>query len=84
MTREDAIEILKDAESRVFHAKLNNALKIAIEALKEERPHGKWLETDNRWGVGTWECSACTMYTIQRFSFCPHCGASMEVSHDRE
>ena len=36
MTREEAIEILKDAEMRgVLQAKLDNALKIAIEALKE-------------------------------------------------
>ncbi len=78
MSREKAIEILESGSwSGYDDEEIADAVRMGAEALKEQRPHGEWIETDNRWGVGAWECSACTMYTIQRFAFCPHCGASM-------
>lgn len=87
----DADALIEAMEDRkkiwLSKCEYNDAIREVKEAPTVERPHGKWIETDNRWGVGAWECSACTMYTIQRFAFCPHCGASMKVEgevDDRE
>ena len=87
----DADALKEDFEYAVFDdvgtSDYEKMLEIIDSQPTLERPHGEWIETDNRWGVGAWECSACTMYTIQRFDFCPHCGASMKVEgevDDRE
>lgn len=84
----DADALIEAMEDRkkiwLSKCEYNDAIKEVKEAPTIERPHGKWLETDNRWGVGTWGCSSCTMYSTQRFAYCPHCGAMMEVNHDRE
>lgn len=50
-----------------------------------ERPHGEWIKTDNRWGLGEYECSACRSYLDiptqmgePMFKWCPYCGARMK------
>lgn len=44
------------------------------------RPQGEWIYTDNRWGLGAWECDKCHKYTNKNTDFCPNCGAKMVSS----
>ena len=83
MTRDRAIEILRDNASDASLWELAEAVDMAIEALK--RPHGEWIETSNIWetedlsGWGYWkECSSCHCQEKRRTSFCPNCGAYMK------
>ena len=41
------------------------------------RPQGEWIFTDNRWGLGNWECDSCHEYSNINSNFCPKCGAKM-------
>ena len=45
--------------------------------LQDERPKGEWIYTDNRWGLGDWECDNCHKYSNKDTNFCPNCGADM-------
>ena len=42
------------------------------------RPQGEWIYTDNRWGLGDWECNKCHKYSNKDTNFCPNCGAEMQ------
>ena len=42
-----------------------------------KRPQGEWIFTDNRWGLGNWECDSCHEYSNINSNFCPKCGAKM-------
>lgn len=69
MTREEAI---RDIEECVIPYVGGISLRMAVEALKEQRPHGEW-EPD-----GT--CSECGVYSSLNKNtayFCPDCGADM-------
>lgn len=81
MNNEEAIAILKRAT--LFEPKLENkdypeAFELAIKALEETRPKGKWEKHSIYDGVLI--CSNCnrgsTKYSTE-FSFCPSCGADM-------
>lgn len=55
------------------------ALKTAIEALKDERLKGHWLDkdgepTDDQYAV---HCSKCTKWSEYASNFCMNCGADM-------
>ena len=85
MTREEAIQRLKDGEpfDGIFDLKWDIALDMAIKALSvPEREKGEWI-------IGVWDkCSVCgteyseDIYNISyesdyRPNFCPNCGADM-------
>ena len=73
MTRERAIEILRDDAGGASLWEIAEAVDMAIEALKGERQHGEWKAD------GT--CSACGVYSSLNKSvtnFCPNCGAKMK------
>ena len=83
MTREEAI---RDIEAWVEHDekmeyadRLENIeiYKMAIEALKEKRPHGEWIKNDN----GTYSCSVCQSWIPEEqhyyARYCLYCGAKM-------
>lgn len=91
MTREEAIKQMEefmviDDWSLVYLPDLHDALELAIEALKEQRPHGEWIgDTDID---GTCKCSICRMtFDIDRLKMvmcngkyemppcCPNCGS---------
>lgn len=49
---------------------------------EQQRPHGEWELTDNRWGVGTWRCTNCDSYYDVDTNYCPTCGADMRKEGD--
>ena len=55
----------------------------AISKGEKDRAHGEWIKTDNRWGVGTWQCTHCESFYEIATKFCPNCGASMQAN-DRQ
>lgn len=87
MTREEAILILQmwwnwhNGKMPVYPVpteKFNEALDMAIEALKEQRPHGEWTKLT----IYESTCSCCkNVIDRQMFvelpNFCPNCGADM-------
>ena len=88
MTREEAIEILRDTpidirsprEDDIF-TMYATAQGMAIEALSADRPKAEW-KTD---ADGCW-CSNCESYFfndedgeyVREYDYCPDCGASMK------
>ena len=92
MNRERAIQILKMNEQEKWRSGITSeeekeAVDMAIEALKEQRPHGEWRECEvkNIFGekMKVYECSNCKrknigdIWIMCKLSFCPHCGADM-------
>ena len=85
MTAEKAIEILSDVgDINRCCAEDAEALDMAIKALEQTRPKGKW----SRPSVVAmpysfaYECPICRQWgNIQTFepNYCPNCGAKMEV-----
>ena len=43
---------------------------------------GQWDETDDRWGIGKWRCSACEKHSKVQSDYCPNCGAKMDGGKD--
>lgn len=97
MKKEEAIEILSLARFTGSSASeldaISEALDVAIEALKAERPHGEWILTypyQDKHMVHR-ECSLCgdakyiddTDYFVID-NFCPNCGASMVKEGEAE
>ena len=84
MNNEDAIFYLMNS-NEYHHAKGDlphsaasiEAFNKAIEALRAERPKGKWIHHDERWDI----CSNCGLgfryLCLDGFNFCPYCGADM-------
>lgn len=82
MNNEEAIAILKRAT--LFEPKLENkdypeAFELAIKALEETRPKGKWGDVFHHQGFNYHKCSNChiAMKVSDYDNFCPNCGASM-------
>ena len=90
MTREEAIEVLKDWDGCfIGHSSddVNEALDMAIKALEQEPKKGHWIYDKS---IADWICSKCgeTPKTIgyvgtgafmaEHFKYCNHCGAEME------
>ena len=78
MTNKEAIkqlEELKFALSGTDDRVLNvMACDMAIAALKDARPKGKWI-VDERMVFP--KCSCCKVQGYNSFDFCPMCGADM-------
>ena len=58
------------------------ALEMAIKALEQARPKGKWIATENEEiNIVGYYCSCCDlpMETEEKTTYCPNCGAKMEV-----
>ena len=77
MIPKDAIDILKDMQNNLEEKDFIDrcALDKAIEALKQERPHGEWIRNDN----GTYSCSVCQSWIPNEqhhyARFCLYCGS---------
>lgn len=72
MTREEAINAITQFIENYAYGNDLIGLKMAIETLKKERPHGEWKPD------GT--CSECGVYSSLNKNttyFCPNCGADM-------
>lgn len=82
MTREEAIEAIKNNYPDRKYSILREALGMAIEALKAEPKHGEW-EYDGEYT----RCSNCgvVLDTYMQgvfYTYCPNCGAKMDKSGD--
>lgn len=92
MTKEEASEIINSyffytvlprCNGKVVNSrKLEEAIKMALEALKEPgQRKGKWICHDAKEGflIKKYTCSICNYYSgTQKPNFCPNCGAEME------
>lgn len=92
LTNEEAIEQLEDMDNvyNQLSSEDKEAIDMAIAALKDARPKGKWID---KFG-GVYRCSECraiisetdiTDTPIKSFNFCPFCGADMRkgIANDR-
>lgn len=89
MTRQEAINRLEGGApfSELYDEEWENALVMAIEALKAEPiKHGRWLPSGK--GDCTYICSECGFvrdaYVLEEKAFCPHCGAKMDEQQEAE
>ena len=78
---ETSIELYGPSATRLLVYDLRNAAA-AIDALQAQLPkRGKWELIDGaepmRWG-----CSRCKYLSWETSSYCPRCGAKMEVQDD--
>lgn len=87
MTREEAIEILKDDAYVLYEDDSpynRQAYDMAIEALKKKKS-GKWMwiPYEDNPEIGNWHCSQCFFMPAafnlakKHLRFCPNCGADM-------
>lgn len=82
MTREEAI---RDIEDCVIPYVGGISLRMAVEALKEQRPHGEWIESNSGLPTNYHYCSNCkeVIRILNHQNFCPNCGADMRKEGDR-
>lgn len=85
MTNKEAIEVLK-ARISIYDCckadhEANEAIYLAIKALKEKRSHGEWIKWNFKTfgAFGDWEykCSNCEKVYDGEYKFCPNCGSDM-------
>jgi len=80
MTREEAIQVLANFYVSTKNPKANHlceAVYIAIQALKSEPKHGRWIKSKK--SDYHWECSNCGYgLTDYRTTYCYDCGARMD------
>lgn len=90
MTNEEAIKVLEADKAYLYPDECYNAgaYDMAIEELKNERPHGKWIKKCERAGayvgdssVYSYTCPFCGEKEFAIYPFC-HCGADMREADD--
>lgn len=91
MTREKAIEILESGSwSGYDDEEITEAVQMGADALKEQRPHGEWID----WGLmaeghshHVFNCSECDSHIFRVPSdlpnFCEFCGSDNRKRGDR-
>lgn len=93
MTRKEAIGRIQEhihihSKKEPFTPYLDKAFDMAIEALKEQRPHGEWIEHRRyNWGYySEYECSSCHDEVWQKteWQFCPNCGSDNRKEGEKE
>lgn len=93
MTNEEAINTLNSLKDYYndknediyvgFDNEDNEAINLAIKALEQARPKGKWKPLnykDEMWGY-VYKCSNCGAIEYGG-DYCPGCGAEMEVESE--
>lgn len=87
MKTEEAIKriknLIKGREDPRGKTELDFALDMAIEALKEQKPHGKWSGEPERRKMVTRVCTACGERSAVGY-YCMWCGAYDGVSPRRD
>ena len=90
MTKDEAIKILQGIDRLVgddfYSDTIDEAIEMAIEAPKADRPRGEWLDENGTYYAN---CSKCgyQMDTHQErgyFRYCPNCGADMRPTERSE
>jgi hypothetical protein len=91
----DAFSMFAEYESNRTNAEWVNRTRIVLSSLppvQPIRPTGHWIfeEGDGKTCVDGYVCSACnkSFHThvpyFAEYEFCPHCGADMRESEDKE
>lgn len=72
----DGLILPKDQAKKVI-AITKSFLKDIDEQPTIERPHGKWIETDDELKISDYRCSVCGQLTDldEPWNFCPNCGS---------
>lgn len=87
MTREEAINAITQFIENYAYGNDLIGLKMAIETLKEERPHGEWIPSVIGRATKYKMCKECGFevdkYVSNAYNFCPNCGADMRTQNDR-
>ena len=79
MTREEAIDRLKEARAGHKEFLSVETLNMAIKALEQEPKTGHWIKTPNGF-----KCSKCLIVHSHTSIFCPSCGAKMVEPQESE
>ena len=79
----DTVSVMEEHEKIGFEKGFNEGYAQAVTDRENERPKGVWVHTDNRWGLGEWECNKCHGYSKARDNFCGNCGAEMRGGGDK-
>lgn len=74
-------DILRDlwrfsVSERYTDEEIRKALDKAIETMKKDKQHGKWIDLGDNM-ILRWVCSKCGRKDRHIFNFCPDCGADM-------
>lgn len=88
MTRKEAIYRLKNTAwlgSNEDREETEQAVDMAIEALRDEAVQGEWIEREDWNGDNYYDCSVCgesfVLYdgtpSMNLYHYCPNCGADM-------
>lgn len=84
MTIEEAVNCIKDLKNSFsIYAddkdikELFEALDLAIKALEQIRPKGKWIEVEDAYGMSWFRCDKCGDFEYVNSDYCPLCGADM-------
>ena len=92
MTNKEAAKLLKNATFVIARRSGKRlcfeALVMAIKALENERPRGKWINREANCNTSfpfweRYECPFCHKYSGYS-SFCQHCGADMMGGQDND
>ena len=83
MTKGEAINFLEKCRWFIPYTSeadaWDEALDMAIEALRFDRPQGEWIDVN---GDGSlWRCSRCKDTACCNGNYCPTCGAKMKWSY---
>lgn len=89
MTREEAIQILRDWDGYfIGHSSddVNEALNIAVNALEQEPKTGHWITTRTFMHDGEFYCDRCKCESPnnEKWDYCPNCGAMMIESQENK
>lgn len=83
MTIKEAVKILRMNEQEKWRSGISvederEAVKMAIEALKEQRPHGEWKYESYGQYLSSYKCSNCGFHGDKQWISCPYCDAKMK------
>ena len=84
MTKGEAINFLEKCRWFIPYTSeadaWDEALDMAIEALRFDRPQGEWIDVN---GDGSlWRCNRCEDTACCNGNYCPTCGAQMKWGYD--
>ena len=71
MTREEAISFGTD-RLELFGGQMDEFIKMSVEALKEQRPKGYWISTEENNPM--YFCSNCKHLQNHKSNYCEICG----------
>lgn len=87
MTIDEAIKHGRE-QLEIFGGEHREFIEMAIKALEQEPRKGHWIGIDEE-PHEDWECDNCGFAiwadeNIEKFHYCPHCGAKMDGKEQKE